>query len=665
MQVKTRVLQVTVNSPLFRVFDYLCPENITPIIGARVKIPFGRREIIGMIVGIAEKSDFPIAKLKKIISQIDQEALIDQQLLKLMRWSSEYYCHPLGEVLLGTLPKKIREGFEIEKNIFSSDEIIAIEKNNPDFKLSKEQLFAIQKITDAKNFRAFLLAGVTGSGKTEVYMHVIKNILEEKKQVLILVPEIALTPQTIKRFSERFLVPVLGYHSGLSEKKKLLGWMTARSGEPCIIIGTRSAVFSPLKNCGVIIVDESHDISFKQQSGFRYSARDIAVMRANLLSIPIILGTATPSIESWNNVKQNKYELLKLSERAGVAVMPNIIIHDIRNQKLQNGLSQKLINLIQRHLDNNNQVLIFLNRRGFSPVLLCHQCGWTANCKNCDAKLILHNNPKKLICHHCGYQTLPIKFCGGCKQSELMPIGLGTEQLEENLSQLFPQKKIVRIDRDNIKTMKALETILSQIHNQEADILIGTQMLVKGHHFDHVTLVAAIDVDGGLFSADFRATERMGQSLIQVAGRAGRSEKTGEVFIQTYQPDHKLLKILFEENYFKFADELLIERNMAKLPPFNYMAILKAEARIKERANIFLTQAKKYLEKNSAIELIGPLPSLMEKKAGIFRANLLIQSRNRKSLQNSLSAFLKSQENSKKQSGLRWMLDVDPVEMGG
>ncbi|EKD91695.1 MAG: hypothetical protein ACD_29C00439G0002 [uncultured bacterium] len=480
-------------------------------------------------------------------------------------------------------------------------------------------------------------------------------------------PEIALTPQTIARFTNRFNVPVLGYHSGFSEAKKLKTWIDAKSGKSCIVIGTRSAVFSPLKKCGVIIIDESHDISFKQQSGFRYSARDVAVMRAHLLNIPIILGTATPSLESWSNVKKKKYELLTLSDRAGVSVMPKITIDDIRNQYLKNGLSNALLSKIKEHLDQNNQVLLFLNRRGFSPVLLCHHCGWSANCPHCDAKLILHHYPKRLCCHHCGHQTQVIRYCHHCKQSELIPIGLGTEQLEENLEKLFPDKKIVRIDRDNIKTLPVLEKILKQIHDREADILIGTQMLVKGHHFDHVTLVAAIDIDGGLFSSDFRATERLAQSLIQVAGRAGRSEKAGEVFIQTYQPDHKLLKLLFHANYFILADALLTERKLTKLPPYHFMAILRAEAKIKERAHLFLTQAKQLLEKNNinTIELIGPLPSLIEKKAGIFRANLFIQSANRKMLQNALNSFLRFQEMTKKTSGLRWILDVDPVETIG
>lgn len=663
MQIHSPILQIVVASPLRRIFDYLPSDAVDPVFwkkGQRVLVPFGRRSVVGIIVDVVNQSAFPREKLKKIIEPIDVTPVLEADLLKLMCWASDYYHHPLGEVIFSALPKKIRAGHKIA--LSEKPTIHAIEQNLPDFKLTEEQTIAINTIIHAKKFQTFLLAGVTGSGKTEVYMRVIAAILQEKKQALILVPEIALTPQTVSRFQERFCVPVLLYHSGLSDKKRLQAWEQARGDSPCIVIGTRSAVFSPLQQCGVIIVDESHDTSFKQQSGFRYSARDVAIMRGNWLNVPVILGTATPSLESWHNVQKKKYHLLSLRDRAA-ATLPKVIVHDIRGQALHSGLSDTLIQLIQKHLDQSNQVLLFLNRRGYAPVLICHHCGWTVNCAHCDAKLTLHRDPKRLCCHHCGYQTSVIQTCEACQQSELTALGLGTERLEKTLSQLFPSKKIARIDRDSMKTFSTLEKTLKQVHDREVDIIIGTQMLVKGHHFDHVTLVAAIDVDGGLFSADFRATERLGQSLIQVAGRAGRSEKIGEVFVQTREPNHILLKTLFSQDYFAFADVLLKERSVTKLPPYRFMAILRAESKNKERANQFLLSAKQSLKSIHPIELAGPMPSIIEKKAGIFRSNLLIQSAHRSHLQQALHVFLQSQEKIKKLSGLRWILDVDPVEI--
>jgi primosomal protein N' (replication factor Y) len=430
------------------------------------------------------------------------------------------------------------------------------------------------------------------------------------------------------------------------------------------VIGTRSAIFAPLKNCGVIMVDEEHDISFKQQSGFRYSARDVAVMRAEIAEIPVILGTATPSLETWNNVAKEKYQLLTLSDRAGSAQMPSITLHNICNEKLHYGLSKKLIDAMTRHLNQGNQLLLFLNRRGYAPVLLCHHCGWTAQCLHCDAKVTIHDQPRKLLCHHCGYQFSPPRICPSCKQSELMSLGMGTEQLEKTLATLFADKKICRIDRDTIKNFKTLKSTLQKVHDREVDILIGTQMLVKGHHFENVTLVAALNVDNALFSGDFRAIERLGQSLIQVAGRAGRAEKLGEVFIQTHHPEHPLLKKLFQENYAAFADALLQERLQAQLPPFVSMCLLRAEGKNKTRVHEFLQQVKNQIASDASIEIIGPVAATMEKKAGFYRAQLILQSPHRSLLKNAMALMLQHIEQQKKLSGLRWSIDVDPMEIG-
>ncbi len=660
------ILQVALPTPLRRLFDYLPLPDMQWRIGQRVQIPFGRRSMIGVIIGISDASEFPVHKLKSVAALIDENSLLDEKLLSLYAWASNYYQHPIGDVIVGTLPKKIRDGYleSVDDRWSASDHVV---RSLPDFKLTAEQVIAIEAINRClydKKFQPFLLSGVTGSGKTEVYLRVIEKVLADNKQALVLVPEISLTPQTVARFEARFNVPILLLHSGLSDKKRLTAWLAAEKKSPCIVIGTRSAVFAPLKNCGVIIVDEEHDISFKQQSGFRYHARDVAIMRAKIADIPIVLGTATPSLESWKNIKNNKYLLLTLSERAANAQLPAITLHNICNEKLQQGLSSELIAVMRRHLNNNNQILLFLNRRGYAPVLMCHHCGWSVTCPHCDARVIVHDNPKRLLCHHCGHRSPWLRICTACKQSELTLIGLGTEQLEETIGALFPDKKISRVDRDNVKTFSALKATLEKVHNREVDILIGTQMLVKGHHFENVTLVAAIDIDNALFSSDFRAVERMGQSLIQVAGRAGRVEKIGEVFIQTHHPEHPLLKILFQSGYDAFANALLDERAQAQLPPFISMVILRAESKNKDSVQAFLLQCKDALNcVSNGPEILGPIPTAMEKKAGVYRMQLIIQSPHRSELKKALSGFLQSMDQHKKIPGIKWILDVDPMEM--
>ncbi|OGT44243.1 MAG: hypothetical protein A3F13_05440 [Gammaproteobacteria bacterium RIFCSPHIGHO2_12_FULL_40_19] len=657
------ILQIAIKTPLRRSFDYLALSEINHYqIGQRVEIPFGRRSVIGVIVGLAEKSTFPVNKLKSVAALIDEAPLLDEKLLSLYRWASDYYQHPLGDVILGTLPKKIRDGHWIAMDDVSLE--LPVEKSLPDFELTQEQKHAIHQIAQTPHFQPFLLAGVTGSGKTEVYLRVIAAVLKKNKQALVLVPEISLTPQTVARFEARFSVPVLLMHSGLTDTKRYKAWLQSEKNAPCIVIGTRSAVFAPLKNCGVIIVDEEHDVSFKQHSGFRYSARDVAVMRAKLSDIPIVLGSATPALESIHNINLKKYELLTLSERAGNASLPTITVHNVCGEKLQQGLSPELIQVMRTHLNQGNQILLFLNRRGYAPVLMCHQCGWSASCPHCDARVTVHENPKRLLCHHCSHQSHFVRVCPSCKQSELMVLGLGTEQLEETVCALFPGKKICRVDRDNIKNFSDLEATLKKVHDKTVDILIGTQMLVKGHHFENVTLVVALDVDNALFSGDFRAIERLGQSLIQVAGRAGRASIVGEVFVQTHHPDHPLMQILFQSGYFAFANALLGERSQAQLPPFASMVLLRAEAKDKNRVLQFLMKAKNQMISVSGhVAVMGPFPSALEKKAGVYRMQLLMQSIHRGELKKVLFVFLNAIEAEKKTAGLKWILDVDPMEV--
>lgn len=657
------ILKIAVPTPLRRTFDYLPhADNLVWQVGQRVLIPFGRRTVVGVIVGIESETTFPLDKLKSIAALIDEVPLLDATLLSLYHWASDYYQHPIGDVILGTLPRKIRMGEQVEIDEKPLDSLI--ENALPDFALTPEQKNAIDAVVDASGFQPFLLAGVTGSGKTEVYLRVIAAALKNNKQALVLVPEISLTPQTVSRFEARFSVPVLLLHSGLTDAKRFRAWLQAEKNTPCIVIGTRSAVFAPLKNCGVIIVDEEHDASFKQQGGFRYSARDVAVMRAKLWDVPIVLGSATPSIESIHNVNQKKYQLLTLSERAGNASMPAITLHNLCGEKLKNGLSKRLIEKMHAHLSAGNQVLLFLNRRGYAPVLMCHACGFSATCTHCDAKMTVHNQPKRLSCHHCGYEVMMMRVCPACQKNELMVLGLGTERLEETIADLFPDKKICRIDRDSVKSFTALEVTLQKVHDNAVDILIGTQMLVKGHHFEHVTLVAALNVDNGLFSSDFRAVERLGQSLLQVSGRAGRAEKRGEVFIQTHHPEHQLMQLLFQSGYFSFAAALLQERLQTVLPPFATMAVLRAESKNKKTVETFLHKAKRIMELvNNTVAVVGPFPMVMEKKAGCYRMQLILQSSSRITLKQCVGAFFQMVESEKKVGGLKWTVDVDPIEV--
>lgn len=532
--------------------------------------------------------------------------------------------------------------------------------------LNDEQLVALQAITDKQDrFHCFLLDGITGSGKTEIYLQAIKQQLALGKQTLVLIPEIGLTPQLVDRFQRRFNETITCLHSGLNDRERLNAWLLAKTGKAKIVIGTRSAIFTPMPSLGMIIIDEEHDTSFKQYDTFRYSARDLAIVRSKLNNIPIILGSATPSLESLHNVYLEKYELLTLRQRAGDARPPKTNIIDLRSQKLNEGLSNQLIHAMQKHLQAGNQVLLFINRRGYAPVMLCHQCGWIADCKNCAAHLIVHRSPPYMQCHHCGSMRAVIKSCPDCENTNLVPIGIGTERLEINLQTLFPDTNIARIDRDNTRRKGAMNALLKDINSGKANILIGTQMLAKGHHFPNVTMVGILDADSGLFNCDFRAIERLGQLLTQVSGRAGRAEKTGEVFIQTHAPDHPLLSLLLDKGYCEFASHLMKERQQAYLPPFAFLALFRAQAKHKQQAEQLLEQVRQIAERCAVgVNFLGPIAAPLEKKANQYRFQLLVQSANRQALQNGLAAVMTEIEKITVNSGVRWSLDVDPYDLG-
>ena len=528
--------------------------------------------------------------------------------------------------------------------------------------LNKQQALAFSQLLFQEGFNVWLLEGVTGSGKTEIYLQYIEEVLKKGKQVLVLVPEIGLTPQTVRRFQARFNVEIDVLHSNLNDTQRLNVWERARTGQSAIVIGTRSALFTQFSDFGLIILDEEHDGSFKQQDGWRYHARDLGIVLSQKLNIPILLGSATPSLESVNNVQNGKYHHLVLSKRAGNATALRQFVIDLKHQRIQNGLSEPLLRRMQEHLEKGNQVLLFLNRRGFAPVLLCHECGWIDECHHCEKPYTYHQHQRVLRCHHCGAQkTVPMQ-CGHCGSTHLVTTGLGTEQLEETLKARFPQYNIARIDRDSTARKGKLEGYLEDIQQGKSQILIGTQMLAKGHHFPNVTLVALVNVDNALFSLDFRAEERLAQLYVQVAGRSGRAEKQGEVVLQTHYPDHPLLTTLLEKGYQAFAEETLKLRHNMGLPPFSFQALFKAQCRHSEEAENALSQlASFFYEQNiEGLQVLGPIPAPFSKKAGQYRWQLLLQHTSRKQLQAALSRYSPELI---KSSQVRLILDVDPLDL--
>ncbi|MFW0051296.1 MAG: primosomal protein N' [Coxiella endosymbiont of Dermacentor nuttalli] len=654
------ILQVAVPKPLYQCFDYLVPTSLNNVKlqpGIRLKIPFGRKDCIGVLMEVKSHSSLPIGRLKPIKAILEREPLIPPFLLKLFQWASDYYHYPIGVVILGALPRIFCQGKQVIK---IRDNISSYIPQAP-LHLNHYQKNAVTTINSSHNFQTFLLLGITGSGKTEVYLHCIEALVKQGKQALVLVPEIGLTPQTVKRFRERFNVPIVILHSNLTDKKRAQAWLMAKNGIAKIIIGTRSAIFTPLLNIGIIILDEEHDTSFKQQSGFRYSARDLAVIRGQFEDVPIVLGSATPSLESFYNVKRERYELLLLPSRVGSASLPCMTIMDLRQKQLMAGMSDELLIAIENHISNNGQVLLFLNRRGYAPTLMCHGCGWIMHCNRCDARLTFHYQPQRLYCHHCGSNKKIPTVCIQCKHQELIDVGLGTEQLETVLRKRFPDYGIVRIDRDSTRAKNSIKEKLDLIYNRKASILIGTQMIAKGHHFPHLTLVAIVDADSSLYSIDFRAAERMGQLLIQVAGRAGRAERKGEVFIQTHHPTDPLLTFLLKEGYVAFAEALLKERKAAQLPPFSYLSLLRAESPKPMLPYEFLSEIKQKILVNKGVEILGPVAASMTRKAGRYRYQLLFQSKHRACLHKVLTKLIPLLPTQR--TKVRWTLDVDPQEI--
>jgi primosomal protein N' (replication factor Y) len=529
-------------------------------------------------------------------------------------------------------------------------------------RLSSEQAIVVSAIdASLQQFACHLIDGVTGSGKTEVYLQAMENVLANDKQVLVIVPEIGLTPQTLNRFEQRFNVPIALHHSGLNDKERLSTWLMAQQGSAAIVIGTRSAIFTPLHRLGLIIIDEEHDASLKQQDSFRYHGRDMAILRARQLNIPIILGSATPSFESLQNALAGKYTYHQLLNRAGKSNKAQISLIDMNQQQVEFGLSGTLKQAIQQTLARGEQVLLFLNRRGYAPAINCQECHWIADCQRCDKPYTLHQKQQLLICHHCGNQKRIPAQCPSCGSVRIAPLGQGTEQLESRLEEIFPDNSIVRIDRDSTRKKGELAKLLQEVSDKKHQLLVGTQMLAKGHHFPDVTLVAVLDVDGALFSFDFRASEQMAQLLIQVAGRAGRASKPGRVLVQSNHIDHPLLQDLVHNGYHHFAHQALTERKQALLPPFTFQALLRADANYPSYPEKFLRALTQ--QSLQGCEFAGPVPAAMEKKAGKFRYHLIIQARSRKNLHRAILQLLAQIPSNEWQGKVRWSLDIDPIDL--
>lgn len=528
--------------------------------------------------------------------------------------------------------------------------------------LNHQQQAALDSIQAIAGYQCALIDGITGSGKTEVYLQLISQCLKEGKQALVLIPEIGLSPQTLSRFQRRFDTPIALMHSALNDRERCVAWQQAASGHARVAIGTRSAIFSIMPELGLIIIDEEHDASYKQQDGFRYSARDLGIKRAFDAGIPIVLGSATPSLESLHNAQQGRYQHLRLTERAGKATSPSIELIDIKDQTLNNGFSQPLLDAIYQEIQQQNQILVFINRRGFAPVFMCNDCGFIAQCHHCDARLTVHYQDKKLRCHHCESKWSLPTVCAECKSHNIDFQGTGTERSEQILRYLFPDTDVIRIDRDTTSRKHAMSNMIEHIHQQQACILVGTQMLAKGHHFPNVTLVAMLDIDSGLFSADFRGPERTAQLLTQVAGRAGRAEKPGKVMLQTRQADHPFMQQLINNSYTEFAQQLITERQTLGLPPFSYLALVRADHTDLATAEQFLHDLRQQTEATKQAQCLGPLPAIMTRKAGRFRAQLILQARTRALLHQRLSQMLNIAAQHPLERKLRWSIDVDPIE---
>jgi len=732
-------LQVALPVPLPRLFDYLPPDGIAAdagVVGQRVRVPFGNRELVGVVAGVGPPETG--VELRQALALPDAMPLFTGELLDSLRWLARYTHAPVGEAFATALPAALRAGEPLPDthawawvateagatgreglrkgsrprrlaDLLAHDGAVDEDRLERELEgwraaaraLAKrghaervavpavahapapqagpppnaEQRAAIDAIAAGEGFAPVLLEGVTGSGKTEVYLHAIADCLARGRQALVLVPEIGLTPQALARFRARLGVPVHALHSGLADGERARVWAAAWRGAARVIVGTRSAVFTPLPDAGLIVVDEEHDGSYKQQDGIRYHARDFALVRGKALGVPVLLGSATPSLETLHNAQAGRYAHLRLRHRAGDARPPSVRIVDVRKRPLQAGLAPETLQAIESALRDGGQVLVFKNRRGYAPVLLCHDCGWNAHCPRCSTPaqgtpLTVHAGGGRLLCHHCGHRQARPQACPDCASLALQPQGVGTERLEEMLAERFADWPVLRFDRGTTARRDGLAKLLGELGDRPG-ILVGTQILAKGHDLPNLTRVVVVGVDEGLFSSDFRAGEKLAQQLIQVAGRAGRAQRAGEVWWQTHHPEHRLLHDLINGGYDAFARDELVQREAAGFPPFAHLALLRAEAQQAEAAGAFLRAAKAILRDamkesgaaTAAIELHGPLTAPMARRAGLYRMQLLLSAPSRPALHACLDAALPAIHALPEARRTRWSLDVDPVDL--
>ncbi len=720
------VLRVALPVPLPHLFDYLPPDSGTASVGARIVVPFGRGTRVGVVVAIDAESAIDSHRLKQAIRLPDTGALLDAELMQTLAWAADYWLGAPGEAYANALPLALREArplpaigeeywslnragrsaldvgsrrggshallAELAGGQLSARELTAglpgwraaarrlnsaglLERSEQPAPhhampatyappLSDEQQQAVSAISASLgHYQPFLLDGVTGSGKTEVYLALIEQVLARGQQALLLVPEIGLAPQTVARLRERLGVAVEVLHSNLSEGDRARAWLRARAGSVSVILGTRSAVFTPLPNAGLIIVDEEHDSAYKQQDGFRYHARDLALVRARTLGVPVVLGSGTPSLESLANAEAGRYRTLHLRARPGALQPPQVQIIDMRAQRLQHGMSPALLAAVADTLARGEQALVFRNRRGYAPVLLCHSCGWHADCPRCEHPLTLHARAQQLVCHHCDFHRRVPAACPSCGSTELTAQGQGTERLEETLLAQFPQVPILRVDRETTRRRDAFAQLLATLRDDQPAILVGTQMLAKGHDLPNLTLVAIVSVDEGLHSVDFRASERLAQLVVQVAGRAGRARKPGRVLLQTHQPQHPLLRSLLAHGYTATARDLLAERRAIQLPPYSHQVLLRADAAERAHVDVFLAAARAALPTDDELQIAGPMPAPMPMRAGRQRGQLLLETSRRAALHTMLRPWWLALHALPSARRVRWSLDVDPIDL--
>jgi primosomal protein N' (replication factor Y) len=734
------IIRVALDMPLSTLFDYVLANSMTVVPGQRVIVPFGRKQVVGVVMECAADSELAVERIKPVLQVLNEIPSLPAELLTLLRFCSDYYHHPLGATVLSALPVRLRScepvtfkealyymlsgsGRAFDLSLFPKRKVVqqrilvalqagalnaaqlralspsaptalkallqagwvesvslkpslTVNKQGLTFNnahtLTPAQQQAVDAITQSQGYGCFLLHGVTGSGKTEIYVHLMHRMLQscpelgrrEGGQVLLLVPEINLTPQLENYFRSRFPdAELVSLHSGLGDSERTQNWLRAQSGQARIVLGTRLAVFTPLPQLALVIVDEEHDASFKQQEGLRYSARDVAIFRANQRGVPIVLGSATPSLESYYNAQSGRYRLLPLTERAlAAAKLPTVRCINTSNAFMQHGVSEQLLTALELNLQRGEQSLVFINRRGYAPVLMCTACGWLSDCPNCASKLVLHLQDKRLRCHHCGHQARVPHACPSCGNADLQPVGIGTQRVESALQGRFPEARILRVDRDSTRNKGAWNSMRRQIHDEEVDILVGTQILAKGHDFPNLTLVGVLNPDGALYSSDFRASEKLFAQLAQVSGRAGRADKPGEVLIQTAFPDHPLFRALREHDYNAWAKILLAERQSAGFPPFVYQVLLRAEGKQEAGVYAFLQQAREAAVALAiAVEVYGVVPAAMPRRANHSRAQILVQCESRKLLQQFLRAW-KPLLDALPAQKLRWSLDIDPLE---